>query len=167
MKDFRGTLAQLLVRGFHGGVLNYWIVLGVQWGVLSATRLGFSSEYPEHQASISSRAALTSATAGGFGPINLSCSNSGCFFVSGFSGILITSCGRQKCVRRRRRRKTVKLLTLPQPEDSPISPRSHGFGNQLRQRLMRRNQRSAFLRRPIFMDLIPSSALLVFCRWAS
>jgi len=34
MKDFRGTLAQLLVRGFHGGVLNYWIVLGVQWGVL-------------------------------------------------------------------------------------------------------------------------------------
>jgi two-component system LytT family sensor kinase len=34
MRDFRGTLAQLLVRGFHGGVLNYWIVLGVQWGVL-------------------------------------------------------------------------------------------------------------------------------------
>jgi two-component system LytT family sensor kinase len=34
MKDFRGTLAQLLVGGFHGGVLNYWIVLGVQWGVL-------------------------------------------------------------------------------------------------------------------------------------
>jgi LytS/YehU family sensor histidine kinase len=34
MKDFRGTLALLLVRGFHGGVLNYWIVLGVQWGVL-------------------------------------------------------------------------------------------------------------------------------------
>jgi signal transduction histidine kinase len=33
-KDFRGTFAQLLVRGFHGGVLNYWMVLGVQWGVL-------------------------------------------------------------------------------------------------------------------------------------
>lgn len=28
------ALAQLLVRGFHGGVLNYWIVFGVQWGVL-------------------------------------------------------------------------------------------------------------------------------------
>jgi len=34
MKDFRGALAQLLARGFHGGVLNYWIVLAVQWGVL-------------------------------------------------------------------------------------------------------------------------------------
>jgi signal transduction histidine kinase len=34
MKDFRGTLPQLLVGGFHAGVLNYWIVLGVQWGVL-------------------------------------------------------------------------------------------------------------------------------------
>jgi two-component system, LytTR family, sensor kinase len=34
MKDFRGALAQLLVRGFHGGVFNYWLVLGVQWGVL-------------------------------------------------------------------------------------------------------------------------------------
>src|SRR6266536_2393296 len=33
-KDFRGTLALLLVREFHSGVLNYWIVLGVQWGVL-------------------------------------------------------------------------------------------------------------------------------------
>jgi two-component system, LytTR family, sensor kinase len=33
-KDFRGTLAQSLVGGFHGGVLNYWMVLGVQWGVL-------------------------------------------------------------------------------------------------------------------------------------
>lgn len=34
MKDFRGTLVQLLVMGFHGGVLNYWIVLGVQSGIL-------------------------------------------------------------------------------------------------------------------------------------
>lgn len=34
MKDFRGAVAQLLVRGFHGGVLQYWMVLGVQWGVL-------------------------------------------------------------------------------------------------------------------------------------
>jgi two-component system, LytTR family, sensor kinase len=34
MKDFRGAVAQLLVQGFHGGVLQYWMVLGVQWGVL-------------------------------------------------------------------------------------------------------------------------------------
>jgi sensor histidine kinase YesM len=32
--NFRGTLAQLLAKGFHGGVVDYWIVLGVQWGVL-------------------------------------------------------------------------------------------------------------------------------------
>jgi len=34
MKDFPGTLAQLLVIGFHGGVLNYWMVIGAQSGVL-------------------------------------------------------------------------------------------------------------------------------------
>ncbi len=34
MKDFRGTLAPVLVRGFHGGILSYWTVFGVQWGVL-------------------------------------------------------------------------------------------------------------------------------------
>lgn len=34
MGDFRVALVQLLVRGFHGDVLDYWIVLGVQWGVL-------------------------------------------------------------------------------------------------------------------------------------
>lgn len=34
MKDVRGTFEFLLVRGFHGGILNYWIVLGVQSGVL-------------------------------------------------------------------------------------------------------------------------------------
>ena len=34
MKDFRGALAQLLVRAFHGGVFDYWIVIGVHWGVL-------------------------------------------------------------------------------------------------------------------------------------
>jgi two-component system, LytTR family, sensor kinase len=34
MKDFRGALAQQLVRGFHGGIVDYWIVLGLQWGVL-------------------------------------------------------------------------------------------------------------------------------------
>jgi two-component system, LytTR family, sensor kinase len=34
MKDSRGALGQLLVRGFHGGVFDYWLVLGVQWGVL-------------------------------------------------------------------------------------------------------------------------------------
>jgi|HubBroStandDraft_1064217.scaffolds.fasta_scaffold43998_2 two-component system LytT family sensor kinase len=33
-KDFRGALSQLMIRGFHGGVLQYWMVLGVQWGVL-------------------------------------------------------------------------------------------------------------------------------------
>jgi signal transduction histidine kinase len=33
-QDFRAALAQLLVRGFHGGVFDYWIVLGVQWGAL-------------------------------------------------------------------------------------------------------------------------------------
>jgi signal transduction histidine kinase len=32
--DFRGALEQLLIRGFHGGIVDYWIVLGVQWGVL-------------------------------------------------------------------------------------------------------------------------------------
>jgi len=36
-KDFREPLVQLLVRGFHGGVLNYWIVLGLQWGGLYYT----------------------------------------------------------------------------------------------------------------------------------
>jgi two-component system, LytTR family, sensor kinase len=34
MKDFPGTLRQLLVIGFHGGVLNYWMVIGAQSGVL-------------------------------------------------------------------------------------------------------------------------------------
>lgn len=34
MADFRLALTQLLVRGFHGDILDYWIVLGVQWGVL-------------------------------------------------------------------------------------------------------------------------------------
>jgi two-component system, LytTR family, sensor kinase len=34
LKDFHGALAQLLVMGFHGGVFDYWIVLGVQRGVL-------------------------------------------------------------------------------------------------------------------------------------
>ena len=28
------TFAQLLLIGFHGGILDYWIVLGLQWGVL-------------------------------------------------------------------------------------------------------------------------------------
>ncbi len=34
MQDFLGTLAPLLLKGFHGGVLDYWIVIGVQWGLL-------------------------------------------------------------------------------------------------------------------------------------
>lgn len=32
--DFRSALIQLLARGFHGGILNYWIVLGLQWALL-------------------------------------------------------------------------------------------------------------------------------------
>lgn len=31
---WREMSAELFVRGFHGGILNYWIVLGVQWGAL-------------------------------------------------------------------------------------------------------------------------------------
>src|SRR5215469_11287844 len=34
MKDFRGAFVQLLIVGFHGGILNYGIVLGIQWAVL-------------------------------------------------------------------------------------------------------------------------------------
>jgi two-component system, LytTR family, sensor kinase len=34
MKDFHSAFVPLLLKGFHGGVLQYWIVLGVQWGVL-------------------------------------------------------------------------------------------------------------------------------------
>ncbi|HKF06923.1 MAG TPA: histidine kinase [Candidatus Sulfotelmatobacter sp.] len=34
MRDFRGAFVQLLLVGFHGGILNYWIVLGIQWAVL-------------------------------------------------------------------------------------------------------------------------------------
>ena len=34
IRGFRGALTQLLVRGVHGGIVNYWIVLGLQWGVL-------------------------------------------------------------------------------------------------------------------------------------
>ncbi|HTZ60753.1 MAG TPA: histidine kinase [Acidobacteriaceae bacterium] len=33
-ESFLAVFARSLVRGFHGGVLNYWIVLGLQWGVL-------------------------------------------------------------------------------------------------------------------------------------
>ncbi len=33
-QDFREAWAQLLVRGFHGGIFNYWLVLGIQWGAL-------------------------------------------------------------------------------------------------------------------------------------
>ena len=35
---FREALVQLLVRGFHGGILNYWIVLAAQWTVLYSLR---------------------------------------------------------------------------------------------------------------------------------
>lgn len=31
---FGDVLLRSIIRGFHGGVLNYWIVLGLQWGVL-------------------------------------------------------------------------------------------------------------------------------------
>jgi len=30
MRGFRGSVRLLMVKGFHGGILNYWIVLGVQ-----------------------------------------------------------------------------------------------------------------------------------------
>lgn len=33
-QNFGETLARSLIRGFHGGIVNYWIVLGLQWGVL-------------------------------------------------------------------------------------------------------------------------------------
>jgi sensor histidine kinase YesM len=34
IKGFRESLTPLLIRGFHSGIVNYWIVLGLQWGVL-------------------------------------------------------------------------------------------------------------------------------------
>jgi two-component system, LytTR family, sensor kinase len=34
LTSFRQTAGQLLVMGFHGDVLDYWMVLGVQWGAL-------------------------------------------------------------------------------------------------------------------------------------
>jgi len=34
MQGFRGTFSLLLIRGFHGGILDYWMVIGVQRGVL-------------------------------------------------------------------------------------------------------------------------------------
>jgi two-component system LytT family sensor kinase len=33
-RKFRDVVVSSLFRGFHGGVLNYWIVLGLQWGVI-------------------------------------------------------------------------------------------------------------------------------------
>ena len=34
IKSFRNTFPFLLARGLQGGILTYWAVLGVQWGVL-------------------------------------------------------------------------------------------------------------------------------------
>src|SRR5215469_10147620 len=34
MQDFMGTFGPLLLKGFHGGVVDYWIVIGIQWGVV-------------------------------------------------------------------------------------------------------------------------------------
>lgn len=42
--DFHRALIQLLARGFHGGVLNYWIVLGAQWAILYYRRYQERSE---------------------------------------------------------------------------------------------------------------------------
>lgn len=42
--DFRRALIQLLARGFHGGVLNYWIVLAAQWAILYYRRYQERSE---------------------------------------------------------------------------------------------------------------------------
>lgn len=33
-RNFREVIEASLFREFHGGILNYWIVLGLQWGVL-------------------------------------------------------------------------------------------------------------------------------------
>jgi two-component system, LytTR family, sensor kinase len=33
IKSFRNTFPFLLARGFQGGILTYWAVLGVQWGI--------------------------------------------------------------------------------------------------------------------------------------
>lgn len=43
-RNFRDVFASSLFRGFHGGVLNYWIVLGLQWGVLYYHRYRERSE---------------------------------------------------------------------------------------------------------------------------
>ena len=32
--DLHEAIGYSLIRGFHGGVLNYWTVIGVQWGVV-------------------------------------------------------------------------------------------------------------------------------------
>jgi two-component system, LytTR family, sensor kinase len=40
----RGAIGYALIRGFHGGVLNYWTVLGVQWGVVYYRRYRERSE---------------------------------------------------------------------------------------------------------------------------
>jgi signal transduction histidine kinase len=34
LTSIRASAEQLILRGFHGGVFDYWIVLGVQWGAL-------------------------------------------------------------------------------------------------------------------------------------
>jgi two-component system LytT family sensor kinase len=34
MPNFSRTFAVLLLRGFHGGILDYWMVIGVQWSFL-------------------------------------------------------------------------------------------------------------------------------------
>lgn len=42
--DLRGAIGYSLIRGFHGGVLNYWTVLGVQWAVVYYRRYRERSE---------------------------------------------------------------------------------------------------------------------------
>lgn len=42
--DFQGALSQLMARDFHAGVLDYGIVLGIQWGILYYRRYHLRSQ---------------------------------------------------------------------------------------------------------------------------
>lgn len=44
IRDFHGALTQLIVNDFHAGVLDYGIVLGIQWGVLYYLRYRLRSQ---------------------------------------------------------------------------------------------------------------------------
>lgn len=44
IRHFHGALTLLIVNEFHAGVLDYWIVLGIQWGVLYYLRYRVRSQ---------------------------------------------------------------------------------------------------------------------------